>query len=45
MNVKPLAEQHLEKLQKYSAKHGNLTPLEGFDVEYWKNRYISEKFA
>jgi oligopeptidase A len=43
-NIKPVADESLNKLQKYSANHGNLTPLEYYDLEYWKTKQTNELF-
>ncbi len=43
-NLKPLVDADLEKLQKFSESEGNLTPLDNFDVEFWRNRHTQQHF-
>lgn len=43
-NLKPVAEQELAKLQKYSASEGNLTPFEPFDIEFWRTKHTNNYF-
>lgn len=44
-NIKPLAEEDVDKLQKYSSTEGNLTPLEQHDLEYWKEKHTENYFG
>ncbi|CAF0898385.1 unnamed protein product [Brachionus calyciflorus] len=44
-NIKPLVDEDLGKLLKFSAHHGNLIPFETYDIEYWKNKYVSHHFG
>lgn len=43
-NLKPVADESLARLQKFSANEGNLTPFEGFDVEFWRTKYINTQY-
>lgn len=44
-HLKPIAEQDLEKLQKFSATEGNLTPLDHCDIEFWKTKHTQKNFG
>ena len=43
-NIKPVADESVSKLQKYSSNHGNLTPLEYYDLEYWKTKHTNQYY-
>jgi len=43
-NLKPVAEEDLARLQKYSVNEGNLTPFEAFDVEFWRTKHTNSCF-
>lgn len=44
-HLKPIADEEMQKLQKFSASEGNLTPLEVYDLEYWKNKHTNHYYA
>lgn len=44
-NLKPLADEHLQKLQKFSASEGNLTPLDNCDIEFWRTKHTEKNYG
>ena len=36
--MKPVVDEDLKKLESFANKNGNDSPLEGFDIEFWKHR-------
>ena len=43
-NLKPVADESLVKLQKYSASEGNLTTFETFDIEFWRTKHTNNYY-
>ena len=44
-SIRPAIDDDLIKLQKYSATHGNLTPLESYDIDYWKQKHTTQYYS
>jgi len=44
-NLKPLVDVDLQKLQSFSKKEGNLTPLDNCDIEYWRTKHTQLHFG
>lgn len=45
LNLKPIVDEDLVKLQKFSGSEGNLTQIENSDVEYWKTKHTDHYFG
>lgn len=43
-NLKPIVDEDLQKLQKFSKSEGNLTPLDNCDVDFWRTKHTQHYY-